>query len=252
VESSDAEDQLDDLRNLLLDTMNKKRQLAKKEQEQKQEQTNMKILKEKERMNQDISMLKQKLVEHELALTTSNNQPKNTAAASSSQSITVTSLGQKPKILPIIIRLNPESEDATSDTDDDDLARKRAEAIAALKASQALDKNISLFLSEAKKLAGDVGKTMSGEVRESAAVAKTSDKDADVSRKRKNENTVAESDESKEKVAKITAAVNSAKLAEEVKLRNQLLLQRQIEKEKNEMIRNLRDKINLKRLFYLI
>jgi hypothetical protein len=244
-QSESDEDQLEDLRMMLLDTMNKKRQLAKREQEQQQEQSEMKKLKEKEKMNQDISMLKQKLAEHELALSNSNNQSE---ASQSSQKVAsntnnIPIMINKPKIAPIIIHLNPNSE--TNSDEEDEIAKKRAEAIAALKSS-ALEKNINLFLSEAKKLANsatiNISSSNEKQTESKLESAQSNIADLDQNRKRKISANVNEPVESK--VAKTSSSNN---LAEEAQMRSQLLLQRQIEKEKSEMIKSLRDKINLKR-----
>jgi hypothetical protein len=233
---------------VLLDTMNKKRQLAKREQEQQKEQSEMKRLKEKEQMNQDISMLKQKLVEHELALSSSNNQNET---SQKSQKATVSSTGNNgglmlakiPKISPIIIRINPNSE--TNSDEEDEIAKKRSEAVAALKPS-ALEKNISLFLSEAKKLASGNSFTTDSQAKKPIEAKPTESTanslDLDQNRKRKIAVNVNEPVESK-----VPKTSNTSSLADEAHLRNQLILQRQIEKEKGEMIKSLRDKINVKR-----
>lgn len=113
-EQSDNEAEMMNLRKTLLDTLNQKRSL-KKQQEQEQ-------------IDQDIFLLKKKLVEHEKALLEADQKE-------TSRTKTNAIVRQKAKIDPIIIRIG------LSESSDEENEEKN------------LKKNIGQFLNEAKEMA---------------------------------------------------------------------------------------------------
>ncbi|RNA38546.1 zinc finger C3H1 domain-containing [Brachionus plicatilis] len=113
-EQSDNETEMMNLRKTLLDTLNQKRSL-KKQQEQQQ-------------IDQDISLLKKKLAEHEKALFEADQNETN--RTKNSQVVR-----QKTKIDPVIIRIGQD------DSTDDETEKK------------SLRQSVGQFLSEAKQMA---------------------------------------------------------------------------------------------------
>lgn len=136
VEEEQKEDEEDEqtmleLKKQLLDTLNQKRIQKKQQQEEE--------LKQQEQKNQeDISIFKKKLIEHEQALMATTTEANKTEQVKKQ-----TSFVGKAKLLPIIIRVNPNGE--TSDSEDEEDKKSLL--------NKSLEENIGLFLKEAKQMA---------------------------------------------------------------------------------------------------
>ena len=231
---------------------------SQQKQNEEHEKNQKQLLQDREtaiQMNQDISILKQKLLEHELVLSTSTNSD-NSQVLANIEASNANNNGNAlpPKIAPIIIRINPDSENNSSDDDDEYTKLKKQRSQAAFSSKALLEKNISLFLNEAKKLAIDTAAAAA-----TAATANQSLFSEDIRIKRK----LLESEDVPAKTAKISsssavtklnninqmnssasvAAIDGKSGSEEEYCRNQLLQHMK----KGEMIKSLRDKINSKR-----
>jgi hypothetical protein len=256
-ESEDEEEEeeesmidMEDLRKNLLATMNKKRSEKEKaiseqknpEQEKQpvviveEAKENEKIINDEEKEKKflrDISLLKQKLIEHEQVLSkktkdealrivsnTFNNFNNNLNAF----------LQSRPRIAPIIITISPnddhdeesESSSSSSSSSSSDLIKGPGESM--------LEQNISQFLNEAKQMVSQTHESTQKIKRKlSQDVPPTQEKIPKLHNSNQNPN-FTNLNETKE-------AINS--------MEEELLKKHQ--QDKNEMIKSLRDKINQKR-----
>ena len=167
------EEEILQLRMKLIDTLNKKKKLQ--EEQQKQEE---KV--QEKKLEQDISILKQKLMKDEEDLIKTNLKESSSAPIIKpdtsmsnkkpvlNQSMSFINLN-KPKISPVIIHLNSNE---TDDEDEDDENEDNVEVKSKTSPKEMLKSNIDLFLKEAKELA--VSSLQPSEVKKSQPLADNS------------------------------------------------------------------------------
>ena len=141
----EEEDDMAALRMNLLDTVTHKRSLRQKQQAAQQEK----------QIDQDMSLLKRKLIEHELMI-----EKRSSEALPAVPPAKFTSLVQR-KINPVIIRLNSSEDDEDEDDNENQEAecelveesKARSTNLVSTSTSESLQNNISQFLKEAKSQA---------------------------------------------------------------------------------------------------